>query len=83
MTAIHMADYGLTGPFAALAHSCPPGRQAARIISQEKGFYHIVCENGERLASVSGCSTGRQAPWISPPSATLCGQTRMTRRTPR
>lgn len=54
MPAIHMADYGLTGPFAALAHSCPPGRQAARIISQEKGFYHIVCESGERLASVSG-----------------------------
>lgn len=54
MPAIHMADYGLTGPFAALAHSCPLGRQAARIISQEKGFYHIVCENGERLASVSG-----------------------------
>lgn len=54
MTAIHMADYGLTGPFAALARSCPSGRQAARIISQEKGLYHIICESGERLASVSG-----------------------------
>lgn len=48
-----LAAYGLTERFAALA-SAYPSLCVGRILSQEKGSYHVVCAQGESAAAVSG-----------------------------
>ena len=48
-----MKQYGLTDRFLSLA-SMYPKLTVGRIISQEKGLYRLVTENGEKLAEVSG-----------------------------
>lgn len=48
-----MKRYGLTERFATLA-TMYPELSVGRIISQEKGLYQMVSEQGEKLAEVSG-----------------------------
>ena len=48
-----MKQYGLTDRVLALA-SMYPELTVGRIVSQEKGLYHIVTSKGEKLAEVSG-----------------------------
>ncbi len=48
-----MIKYGLTERFATLA-TMYPELTVGRIISQDKGLYHMVSEHGTKLAEVSG-----------------------------
>ena len=48
-----MKKYGLTERFSALA-AMYPQLQIGRVLSQEKGFYKIVTDHGEKLAEISG-----------------------------
>lgn len=50
---LSMKKYGLTDRIAALA-AMYPGLTLGRIISQEKGLYRLVTEQGEKLGEVSG-----------------------------
>lgn len=53
MAEINMAAYGLSGQMEAFAREHKE-RTIGRIISQEKGFYRLICEAGERTAEISG-----------------------------
>lgn len=48
-----LKHYGLTERFAALANEFPEWA-AARVLTQEKGRYRIIAEQGEKWAEVSG-----------------------------
>ena len=50
----NMAEYGLVNQFAALAQEYKDQYRTGRVLSQEKGIYRIVSEDGEQLAEVSG-----------------------------
>lgn len=54
MAAVNMAEYGLIGKFEALANDRREQYTAARIISQEKGLYRLISEDGERCGEISG-----------------------------
>ena len=54
MTKADMAAYGLLGQYAEGAQACDEGFVIGRILSQEKGLYRLVSEEGEQLAEVSG-----------------------------
>ena len=54
MTKVDMAAYGLLGQYAEAAQACDEGFVIGRILSQEKGLYRLVSEEGEQLAEVSG-----------------------------
>lgn len=54
MSIINMAEYGLFGRFEAIANERKKQYVASRIISQEKGLYRLVSENGEQLGEISG-----------------------------
>ena len=54
MAAINMAEYGLLSKFEALANEHSPQYRVARILSQEKGLYRLISENGEQLGEVCG-----------------------------
>ena len=54
MTKADMAAYGLLGQYAEAAQACDEGFVIGRILSQEKGLYRLVSEEGEQLAEVSG-----------------------------
>lgn len=54
MTKADMAAYGLLGQYAEAAQACDEGFVFGRILSQEKGLYRLVSEEGEQLAEVSG-----------------------------
>ena len=54
MSKVNMAAYGLTNQYAALTRECGEDRMVGRILSQEKGIYRLICEEGEQLAEVSG-----------------------------
>ena len=54
MTKVDMSAYGLLGQYAEAAQACDEGFVIGRILSQEKGLYRLVSEEGEQLAEVSG-----------------------------
>ncbi len=57
MTKVNMAAYGLIERFAALAQEYRNNNDnyiAGRVLSQEKGLYRLISEEGELLAEVSG-----------------------------
>lgn len=53
MTTINLTAFGFSNRWAALAAGYPD-LAAGRILSQEKGLYRIISEDGERIAEVSG-----------------------------
>ena len=53
MNAFMMETYGLTDRFAALAGMYPE-LTACRIVSQEKGLYHLASQYGEKMGEISG-----------------------------
>ena len=54
MIKVDMSAYGLLGQYAEAAQACDEGFVIGRILSQEKGLYRLVSEEGEQLAEVSG-----------------------------
>lgn len=54
MANINMAAFGLINQYAALAEEYKNDYMVGRILSQEKGLYRLINENGEQLAEVSG-----------------------------
>lgn len=54
MTKINMISFGLSNQYTALAHEYNTDYKIARILSQEKGIYRVISENGEQLAEISG-----------------------------
>ena len=50
----NMAAFGLTGQYAAWAEELRGTHAVGRILSQEKGMYRLVGEDGEQWAEVSG-----------------------------
>jgi len=54
MKMTEMKQYGLNDRFLALAAAYDDSLILARVVSQEKGIYRVVCENGELYAEVSG-----------------------------
>lgn len=54
MSIINMAEYGLLGKFEALANEYKEQFSTARIISQERGLYRLITENGEQHGEISG-----------------------------
>ena len=54
MTNDIMIAYGLTAQYASLAQAYGPQYEAARILSQEKGLYRLICARGEQTGAVSG-----------------------------
>lgn len=54
MPDVNMAAYGLINQYAALAQEHKNDYAVGRILSQEKGLYRMISENGEQLAEVSG-----------------------------
>ena len=54
MTKVDMSAYGLLGQYVEAAQACDEGFVIGRILSQEKGLYRLVSEEGEQLAEVSG-----------------------------
>lgn len=64
---VNMQNYGLNSHFAFLAAGYPEF-MPARIISQERGLYRVVCAEGERLAEVSGRFRYRAASEIDFPA---------------
>ena len=54
MTDNNISAFGLTAQYVQQAKACGPQYTAARILSQEKGVYRLICENGEQSAVVSG-----------------------------
>lgn len=54
MIKVDMSAYGLLGQYAEAAQACDEGFFIGRILSQEKGLYRLVSEEGEQLAEVSG-----------------------------
>jgi ribosome biogenesis GTPase len=53
MNKINMAAFGLSDRFAVAAKEYS-GLIAGRILSQEKGLYRVISEDGERFAEISG-----------------------------
>lgn len=51
---IHLQHYGLDDRIRTLAHTFGENPIIARILTQEKSLYRVVCESGELLAEVSG-----------------------------
>lgn len=54
MSKVDMAEYGLINQYSAQAQEYENTYISARIISQEKGLYRLISENGEQWACVSG-----------------------------
>lgn len=54
MAEINMAAYGLINQYAAFAEEYKNEYTVGRILSQEKGLYRAVSENGEQFAEISG-----------------------------
>lgn len=54
MITVNMAAYGLRNQYAALTQEYRPDFAVGRILSQEKGIYHLISEAGEQFAEVSG-----------------------------
>lgn len=54
MTKIDMTDYGVNERLLSDAREYGKGFLTGRVVSQEKGLFRIVCENGEQPAQVSG-----------------------------
>ncbi|SDX96389.1 ribosome small subunit-dependent GTPase A [Eubacterium barkeri] len=51
---IHLQHYGLDDRIRTLAHTFEENPIIARVITQEKSLYRVVCDSGELLAEVSG-----------------------------
>lgn len=49
-----MSKFGLVNQYEAMAKSNTEGYTAARVLSQEKGLYRIICDKGEYTAEISG-----------------------------
>ena len=54
MLNVNMAAYGFLNQYTALAQEYDKNYAVARILSQEKGIYRLICETGEQLGCVSG-----------------------------
>lgn len=54
MAKVNMTAYGLTDQYAALAKEYLQDYTVGRILSQEKGLYRLIREDGEQSAEVSG-----------------------------
>lgn len=54
MPSINMAEYGLLGKFEAFANEHKEQFSTARIISQERGLYRLITEDGEQHGEISG-----------------------------
>ena len=54
MPSINMAEYGLLGKFEAFANEHKEQFSTARIISQERGLYRLITEDGEQHSEISG-----------------------------
>ncbi|MCI5808790.1 MAG: ribosome small subunit-dependent GTPase A [Oscillospiraceae bacterium] len=54
MGKIDMAEFGLFSQYAALMQEYDENNLIGRVLSQEKGLYRVISEEGEQLAEVSG-----------------------------